>query len=229
MAGEIEAIKHAILRAIEGLGEARSRIDYREYNGKGGLIVAFNSHILPELCIKLLRILPEKGELDEASIADQIIEYHKRLGTVYLEAWPRRKLKFHKKLREFTKEEDLLGVIYMGLTFEFDVKAYEIVRNLNDGYLVYITNKWRETEDVMEACILAATIGERVILCAIFWYPVLGIIKARATNFNQRIPSAHVESVVSEVLGPMKEILLERIEYEKRPPEEESEEFLEDP
>lgn len=227
MVGKIDVVRKIILGVLEEFGEAKNSIDYREYIGKGELVNAFNSYILAEICLKLLKVLPNRTVLDEIGIANQIIEYHKKVGTSYEQPWPPRKMKFYEKLREYIEDDDVLGVIYDGLTFRFELRASDIIRDIDNGYLIHIMNDWESLEDVMEACILAATLNEKTFLCAIFWFPVIGMIKAKSTYFHKEISEDDILEIVDYVLKPMKEILLEKIEYEKQPSEEDELEEVE--
>ena len=222
MVGKIETIRRVIHKVLDDFDEAKNEIHYSEYIGKGKLVMAFNSYILPEICLKLLKVLPDKGILDENGIANQIIDYHRKVGTMYQEPWPPRKIKFYEKLEEYIEEdEDILGVIYEGLTFRFEVMAHDIIKDIDHGYLIHIMNNWEGLEDIMEAGILTTTTAEKTFLCAIFWYPIIGMIKARSTYFCEKISEDEILKIINYVLKPMKEIILERIEYKKRPPKEE--------
>ena len=228
MAGEeLESIRKAFFETLKDFGEAREKVILKEYSGKREVVGACNAYILPEVCLRIYKMVPIEKALCEIDIAKRLIDYHKKAKTMTYDYYGLKKKPYYETLQEYLDEDDVLGVIYEGTSFKVDFKTYEILETVDDCWLVYLMNDWEDMEDIMEACIFAIKENERVILEAIFWYPILGMIRARVVPMKTPLNLDDVKSLISDVLRPMKEILLERIEYSKRPPEEEEEEFEE--
>lgn len=218
--GELEVIRKAFLEVAENFGEAKEKIKWREYPGKGKVIEACNAYILPEVCLKIYRMVPIDKEMHEVDIAKELIEYHKKTGTTTMDYYEHKEKQYYKTLIEYIDENDVLGVIYEGTTFKIEFKTYEVLETVDDCWLAYIINDWESLEDVMEACILAIRKNNKIVLEIMFWYPILGMIKARIIPMGSPLNTGEMKLIINEVLKPMKEILLEQIKYEKMPPEE---------
>ena len=154
--------------------------------------------------------------MDEVDVARAVSEYRRSSRAKIVSQYELMRIPYGDVLAEYLeKDEDIFGVIYEGTKYGYRAEAYDIVSPLKDCWIIHISSKREGIEDIVETCILATETEEEMFVCAIFWYPALGIIKIKTLPANLR-GGTDVERVIREVLEPMINTVVSRAGYEGR-------------